>query len=327
MNRFLDLLKRARDMDEPILLDGAMGTMLMAQGLVFGDPPDQWNILPEHQDKVRNVYKGYIDAGSQIILTNSFGGTSFRLKMHNLQDKVFEINRAAASLARDVAGDRVVAGSMGPTGELFVPMGAMTYDGAVDAFAAQAEGLAAGGADVLWIETMSDLAEVKAAVEGARRGAPGVPIAATMTFDTRGFTMMGVSPGQAISELAALELSAIGGNCGNGPDELEAVIVAMRRENPNVPLIAKSNAGMPTLVDGKATYGASPDIMHDHARRFRALGATLIGGCCGNTPAHIAAMRAALFDETPLDPSSVQLTVPLAERKSASNERRARRGA
>jgi methionine synthase I (cobalamin-dependent) len=156
MNRFLELLKRARAANEPILLDGAMGTMLMAQGLIFGDPPDQWNILPEHQHKVRNVYKGYLDAGSQVILTNSFGGTSYRLKMHNLQDKVFEINQAAAALAREVAGERIVAGSMGPTGELFVPMGAMTYDGAVDAFAAQAEGLAAGGADVLWVETMSD---------------------------------------------------------------------------------------------------------------------------------------------------------------------------
>ncbi len=316
-NRFKILLDRAQREGQPILIDGAMGTMLMAQGLVFGDPPDQWNILPDKQANVRAVYRGYLEAGSQIILTNSFGGTSYRLKMHQLQDQVFEINRAAAALARDEAGDRVVAGSMGPTGELFEPMGQMTYAGAVDAFAAQAEGLAAGGADVLWIETMSDLEEVRAAVEGARRAAPMLPLVATMTFDTRGFTMMGVSPAQAVEALAALNIAAIGGNCGNGPDELEAVLAGMRAVNPDVPLVAKSNAGMPKLVNGAAVYDASPDVMRHHARRFRAFGATLIGGCCGNTPRHVAAMRQALFEEAPLDPASVTLTVPVAERKRA----------
>lgn len=324
MNRFLTLLHEAEKNETPIMLDGAMGTMLMAAGLMFGDPPDQWNILPDKKDKVRAVYRGYLDAGSAIILTNSFGGTSYRLKMHNLQDQVFEINKAAAALAREEAGDRAVAGSMGPTGELFEPMGNMTYDGAVDAFAAQAEGLAAGGADVLWVETMSDLQEVRAAIEGAQRAAPHLPVAATMTFDTRGFTMMGVSPVQAISELTSLNIAAIGGNCGNGPDELEAVIFSMRRENRNIPLIAKSNAGMPVLIDGRASYNATPDVMRHHARRFRALGATLIGGCCGNTPTHIAAMRGALLDEAPLDPATVTLTVDVAERKTA--DRRARRG-
>jgi 5-methyltetrahydrofolate--homocysteine methyltransferase len=321
-NRFDALLRRAQTENQPVLIDGAMGTMLMAQGLVFGDPPDQWNVLPDKQAKVRAVYRGYLDAGSQIILTNSFGGTRYRLKMHNLQDQVFEINRAAAALARDEAGERVVAGSMGPTGELFEPMGQMTYAGAVDAFAAQAEGLAAGGADVLWIETMSDLNEVRAAVEGARSAAPQLPIVTTMTFDTRGFTMMGVSPAQAIEALAALNVAAIGGNCGNGPDELEAVLVGMRTVNAEIPLVAKSNAGMPTLVDGAAVYNASPEIMQNHAKRFRAFGATLIGGCCGNTPAHIAAMHQALFDEAPLDPASVSLTVPLAAHKVSERRRR-----
>lgn len=323
MNRFLTLLHDAEKNETPIMLDGAMGTMLMAAGLMFGDPPDQWNILPDKKDKVRSVYRGYLDAGSQIILTNSFGGTSYRLKMHNLQSQVFEINKAAAALAREEAGDRVVAGSIGPTGELFEPMGNMTYEGAVDAFAAQAEGLAAGGADVLWVETMSDLQEVRAAIEGAQRAAPQLPVATTMTFDTRGFTMMGVSPVQAISEISHLNIAAIGGNCGNGPDELEAVIFSMRRENKNIPLIAKSNAGMPVLVGGKTIFNATPDVMRHHAKRFRALGATLIGGCCGNTPTHVAAMRDALVSEAPLDPSTVTLTVDVAERKTA--DRRARR--
>jgi 5-methyltetrahydrofolate--homocysteine methyltransferase len=143
-----------------------------------------------------------------------------------------------------------------------------------------------------------------------------------MTFDTRGFTMMGVSPQQAIQELAELNIAALGGNCGNGPDELEAVIYSMRKENPDLPLIAKSNAGMPVLIKGKTTYVASPEVMGHHAKRFRALGARLIGGCCGNTPAHVTAMRDALFTEAPLDPGSVTLTVDVAERKTAVRRRR-----
>lgn len=327
MNRFLLLLQESKLQNKPILADGATGTVLFTKGLTFGDPPDQWNVLPDKVDTIRWLYRGYLDAGSQLILTNSFGGTAYRLKMHNLQDRVFEINKAAAALAREQAGDRVVAGSMGPTGELFEPMGKMTYAGAVDAFAAQAEGLAAGGADVFWIETMSDLNEVRAAVEGARRAAPDMPIAATMTFDTRGFTMMGISPTDAMREITALGVQAVGANCGNGPDELEASIVALHKANPDMPLIAKSNAGMPTLVDGKAVYQATPEMMREHAKRFRALGATIIGGCCGNTHSHIAAMADALFNEPPLDPSKVHLTVSLAERKVLSADRKERRGA
>src|SRR5215470_11846516 len=153
-NRFLDLLANS---DGPILADGGMGTMLMAAGLLFGDPPEQWNVLPEKQGHIRAVHRGYLDAGAQIILTNSFGGSPFRLKLHNLHEQVFELNRAAAALARAEAGERVVAGSIGPSGELFEPMGALTFDAAEAGFAAQAAGLAAGGADVLWVETMSDL--------------------------------------------------------------------------------------------------------------------------------------------------------------------------
>src|SRR5689334_836548 len=219
-NRFLDLLARGG----PIVADGGMGTMLMEAGLLFGDPPEQWNVMPDKRPHVLAVHRGYIEAGAQIILTNSFGGSPFRLKLHNLHGRVFELNRAAAELAREAAGESaVVAGSIGPSGELFEPMGALTYAAAVEGFAAQAEGLAAGGADVLWVETMSDLNEVRAAVEGARR-ATSLPVVATMTFDTRGFTMMGVSPADAVNALAELDLAAIGGNCGNGPAEIEAVI-------------------------------------------------------------------------------------------------------
>jgi 5-methyltetrahydrofolate--homocysteine methyltransferase len=339
-NRFLDLLARRSG---PIIADGGMGTMLMEAGLLFGDPPEQWNELPDRREQVRAIHRGYLDAGAQIILTNSFGGSPFRLKLHKLQDRVFELNRAAAELARGEAGaDAVVAGSIGPSGELFEPMGALTYDTAVAGFAAQAAGLAAGGADVLWIETMSDLDEVRAAVAGARQAAPNLPIAATMTFDTRGFTMMGVSPADAVAALSELGLAAIGGNCGNGTGEIEGVVHGMRQalearglgleasdQSPasRLPLIAKSNAGIPELIDGRAVYSGTPAVMARYARRAQALGADIIGACCGSTPDHVRAMVQALRELPPLDPAKVELANAPARRQAAGSreERRARR--
>lgn len=324
-NRFLDLLAGGG----PIVADGGMGTMLMAAGLLFGDPPEQWNVDAEKRERVRAVHHGYLDAGAQIILTNSFGGNPFRLKLHNLQHRTRELNQAAAELGRVAAGENaVVAGSIGPTGELFEPMGALTYDSAVAAFAEQAAGLADGGADVLWIETMSDLNEVRAAVEGARRGAPDLPVVATMTFDTRGCTMMGVSPAEAALALVELGLPALGGNCGNGPAEIEGVIHGMHQNNPDVALIAKSNAGMPEIVDDRAVYNGTPEIMADYARRVRALGATIIGACCGSTPAHIKAMADALRTQPALDAATIQLGSAVAQRPVARSreERRTRRG-
>jgi len=351
-NRFLDLLARG----ESIIADGGMGTMLMEAGLLFGDPPEQWNVLPEKQRHVRAVHRGYLDAGAQIILTNSFGGSPFRLKLHNLQDRVFELNRAAAELARAEAGDcAVVAGSLGPSGELFEPIGALTYAAAVDGFAAQAAGLAAGGADVLWVETMSDLNEVRAAVAGARQAARHLPVVATMTFDTRGFTMMGISPASAVAALAELGLAAIGGNCGNGPDEIEGVIHGMRQaiearglaleagygsrstslkpQASSLALVAKSNAGVPEVIDGRAVYSGTPAIMASYARRVRALGATIIGACCGSTPTHVRAIADALHTLPPLDLAEIELASAPAQRQSpelarrAREDRRARRGA
>jgi 5-methyltetrahydrofolate--homocysteine methyltransferase len=338
-NRFLDLLANN---DDPIVADGGMGTMLMAVGLLFGDPPEQWNVLPEKQAHIRAIHRGYLDAGAQIILTNTFGGSPFRLKLHNLHGQVFELNRAAAELARAEAGDHVVAGDIGPSGELFEPMGALTYDAAVAGFAAQAAGLAAGGVDLLWIETMSDLNEVRAAVAGARQAAPELPVVATMTFDTRGFTMMGVSPADAVAALSELGLAAGGGNCGNGPDEIEGVIHGMRTalEASNrgdlfsrLPLIAKSNAGMPEIIDSRAVYSGTPEVMAGYARRVRALGADIIGACCGSTPDHIRAMAQALRELPALSLDEVALASAPAQRQApgqaqrAREERRARRGA
>jgi 5-methyltetrahydrofolate--homocysteine methyltransferase len=280
---------------EYLLADGAMGTVLMAAGLEHGDPPEEWNTL--HPAKVRAVHRSYIEAGSQIILTNSFGGTRFRLKLHNLQSQVVELNRAAAELARAeadaAARDVVVAGSMGPSGELLEPLGTLTFEEARDGFAEQAAALIEGGVDVLWIETMSDLREVAAAVEGVR-SVSDRPVVTTMTFDTRGHTMMGVSPVQALAALRELGSLALGANCGNGPAEIERVIQAMHAADPAVALVAKSNAGIPELIDGEVRYSGTPEVMARYAVRVRDLGARIIGLCCGSTPAHLRAVAEAL---------------------------------
>lgn len=279
----------------PILLDGAMGTSLFQAGLQSGAAPEEWNVT--HPDTVRAIYRSYIQAGSRIILTNTFGGSSFRLKLHNAQDRVAEFNQAGASLARAEA-DAVphlvlVGGSMGPTGELLAPLGVTTYQEARDAFAEQAAALVKGGVDLLWIETMSALEEVKAAVEGAR-SVTGLPIAATLSFDTKGHTMMGVSPAKAINELKGLGLVGIGANCGSGLDEMFPVIERMHQAAPEVRLIAKANAGIPKYIKGELVYDGTPALMADYACQARDLGATFIGGCCGSTPDHIQAMATAL---------------------------------
>jgi len=278
-----------------IMLDGAMGSLLIAAGIPQGTASELWNA--ERPDAIAAIYQAYVDAGAQIFLTNSFGGSRFRLEKHGLQERVSELNRAAAEIARPVAAAAgrtiFVAGSMGPSGELMEPLGTLTPEAAREGFAAQASALVEGGVDMLWVETMSDLAEVKAALEGIR-SATDLPFAVTMTFESRGRTMMGVRPEEALEALLPYEPVAIGGNCGNGPGEIEGVIEHMAAANPPVPLIAKSNAGMPKLVEDQIVYDATPQVMAEHAVRVRELGARLIGGCCGSTPEHIAAMHTAL---------------------------------
>jgi 5-methyltetrahydrofolate--homocysteine methyltransferase len=280
----------------PILADGAMGTMLFAAGLQFGDPPETWNVA--HPDVVRRIHRGYLDAGSRIVMTNTFGGNRLRLRLHGLDSRVSELNRTAAILLRaevDAAGGRaLVAGDIGPTGEIMAPLGTLEAAEAEDVFAEQAAALIAGGVDLIWIETMSHLSEIEAAIAGVRRASERIPIVATMTFDTRGYTMMGVSPEAAVTALAAAGADAIGGNCGNGPDELLPVIEKMHAVAPDVVLVAKSNAGMPELVDLRAVYRAEPPVMADAGLAFRDAGARIIGACCGSTPAHLAAMAEAL---------------------------------
>ncbi len=280
----------------PLLADGAMGTMLFAAGLQSGDPPEAWNV--ERPDAVRAIHRAYLAAGSRIVLTNTFGGNRLRLGMHGLADRVTELDRAGAELLRaevDAAGGRaLVAGDIGPSGAIMAPIGTLGHDEAVDVFAEQAAALVAGGVDVVWIETMADLAEVRAAVEGVRRVAPGIPLIATMTFDTRGNTMMGVTPTQAVAALGAWGADAIGGNCGNGPDELIPVIAAMHAAAQGAVLVAKPNAGVPVVEGDRVVYRATPEAMAADAILLRNAGATFLGGCCGSSPAHLAAIAEAI---------------------------------
>lgn len=280
----------------PVVADGGMGTMLFSLGLEQGASPELWNV--DHPDRIRSVHRGYIEAGARIILTNSFGGNRVRLGTHDLAGRAAELNTAAARLARAEADavpqPVVVGGSMGPTGQMLAPMGALSFEDAVDAFAEQARALVEGGVDVLWIETMSDLEEVRAAHTACRQVAPDVPVVTTMTFDTKGRTMMGVTPERALSTLGEFGVIALGANCGNGPDEIEGVIEKMRAAGPDVPLVAKANAGLPHMVDGVAVYDATPDVMAGYARRVREHGAQIIGACCGSTPDHIRAIAQAL---------------------------------
>ncbi len=289
---FADLIER----EAVILADGGMGTMLMAAGLKPGDSPELWNV--ERADEVRSIHRGYLAAGAQIILTNTFGGNRRRLMHRQLEKRAVELNQAAAGLARAEAdaieAPVVVGGSIGPTGVLMAPLGDLTYDEVVLIFEEQAGALVSGGVDVLWVETMSDLQELQVAVEGCRKVAVGFPIVATMTFDSHGHTSMGVAPEAAVEAFAEMRLVAFGGNCGNGPAEIEGVIQSMHALAPDAMLIAKSNAGLPHMVDGRQVYDATPEVMAEHAQRVRELGARIIGACCGSTPEHIQAMGQAL---------------------------------
>jgi 5-methyltetrahydrofolate--homocysteine methyltransferase len=280
----------------PILADGAMGTILFEAGLTSGDSPERWNV--ERPDVIRGIHRAYRAAGSRILLTNTFGGNRFRLALHGLDTRVAEFNEAAARLAAEVAhapGSRaVVAGDIGPSGGILAPLGDLERADAVKAFAEQAAALRAGGVDVFWIETMSALEEIDAALEGVRQAGPGVPVVITLSFDTHGHTMMGVNPEQAAKELTALGVAAVGGNCGLGPAELLPAMAAMRAFAPDALLVAKPNAGLPVLEDGRAVYRGSPGEMADFARRLSAAGVRIVGGCCGSTPEHLRAMAAAL---------------------------------
>jgi 5-methyltetrahydrofolate--homocysteine methyltransferase len=279
-----------------LLADGATGTNYFQMGLESGDAPEMWNI--DHPDRVRSLHRRFIEAGADIVLTNSFGGSRYRLKLHNAQIRVREINIAAAKNARaeaDAVGRPVyVGGSVGPTGEIFQPVGSLSHADGVDAFVEQAAALKEGGVDVLWIETMSSEEELRAAVQGAATA--GLPIVATMSFDTNGRTMMGITPA-AFGALAAslgVQPVAIGANCGVGASELVATVLGITAARPDAKVIAKGNCGIPQYVDGHIHYTGTPELMADYARLALDAGARIIGGCCGTSPEHLAAMRRSL---------------------------------
>lgn len=303
-----------------ILADGATGTNLFSMGLQTGDAPEFWNV--DHPDRVTRHYESFIDAGSDLVLTNTFGGNRYRLALHNGEARVAELNEKAASLLRTAADkyDRqiLVAGDIGPSGEIFEPAGVLTIDEAAEAFEEQARALANGGADLIWIETLSSIEEAKAAFAGART--TGLPIIFTMSIDTNGRTMMGVTAAEIVALASEMlpDLVACGSNCGVGAAEVVAAMVNMKKscaEYPAQPaFVAKANCGIPEWVDGSIVYNGTPTLMGRYAQLAMDSGAQIIGGCCGTTPKHIAAMRNALDNYQPgPTPALEQIIADLGE--------------
>lgn len=276
--------------------DGAMGTMLQERGLTDGGAPELWNV--EKPEEIEAVLEAYAAAGANFITTNTFGGTAGRLAMHGLEDRLEELNKAGAAIARKVA-DRhpgcFVMGDIGPSGELMEPMGTLTIESGKELFAAQIRALVAGGVDAILIETMSDLSEVEAAVAAAQEVAPGMPIITTLSFDTNLRTMMGVKPGMAVKHLAALGVRIIGANCGRGTDEMSQIAKELVEARPEgVFIITQSNAGLPKLQGDVFVYDGTPEEMARYAKEMKDLGVNIVGSCCGSSPAHTKAIAAAI---------------------------------
>ncbi len=291
-------------------------------GLSSGDAPEMWNV--EHPDRIAKLYQGAVDAGSDLFLTNTFGGNASRLKLHDAQGRVMELNKAAAEIGREVADKSgrtvIVAGSVGPTGDIMAPMGSLTHEIAVEMFHEQAEGLKAGGADVLWVETISAFEEYAAAAEAFKLA--DMPWCGTMSFDTAGRTMMGVTSRDMVKSVGKLDYKPLGfgANCGTGASDLLRTILGMADAEPDLPLISKCNAGIPKYHDGHIHYDGTPELMADYAELARNCGAKIIGGCCGTTPEHLRAMREALETRPKGDrPSLDDITAALGTFSSESD--------
>ncbi|MFE0015400.1 betaine--homocysteine S-methyltransferase [Mesorhizobium sp. NPDC059054] len=308
-----------------LLADGATGTNLFAMGLPAGEAPEILNeTAPE---TITKLHQGFVDAGADIILTNSFGGTRHRLKLHHAQDRVFELNKTAAEIARSVADKAgrkvIVAGSVGPTGELLIPLGALSYEDAVEAFAEQIEGLKAGGAEVAWIETMSAPDEIRAAAEAAIR--VGLPYTYTGSFDTAGRTMMGLLPKDihAVADGLAEAPLGVGANCGVGASDILASLLDMTEAKPEATVIVKGNCGIPEFRGSEIHYSGTPELMSDYVRLAVDAGAKIVGGCCGTSFAHLAAMRKALDvhkkDVRPTVETIVERIGPLRNKAASAN--------
>ncbi|MFN3422497.1 MAG: homocysteine S-methyltransferase family protein, partial [Armatimonadota bacterium] len=284
---------------KPLLADGATGTMLQAMGLPTGEPPERWTL--DNPDAVRELARRYAEAGSDIVYTNTFGANRIRLKRFRLADKVSELNKLAVQLAREGANLATrplspvprpfIVASIGPTGELLEPYGDLEPEVARDTFAEQAAALAEAGVDAFVCETFSDLTEALICLKAVKSIAK-VPVMVSMSFEENGRTMMGVGPEDAIGRLLDEGAFVVGANCSIGPEIVERAVAAMKVTRPDALLLAKPNAGKPKLVEGRVVYPVTPDEMASFALRMRDLGVAVIGGCCGTTPEHIAAMRA-----------------------------------
>lgn len=315
-------LTQMLDSRDWIMADGATGTNLFNMGLSSGDAPELWN--EQHPDKIKALYALAVDNGSDLFLTNSFGGNAARLKLHDAGHRARELSRISAELGREVADASgrsvIVAGSVGPTGEIMMPVGALSHADAVEIFHEQAEGLKEGGADVLWLETISAPEEYRAAAEAFALA--DMPWCGTMSFDTAGRTMMGVTSQDMVQLVEGLPNPPLGygANCGTGASDLLRTVLGFAAQGGERPIIAKGNAGIPKYVDGHIHYDGTPELMGEYAVMARNCGAKIIGGCCGTMPEHLAAMRKALeASQAGPRPTLEQITTALGPFSSAGD--------
>jgi 5-methyltetrahydrofolate--homocysteine methyltransferase len=291
MGKILEKLKTGR----VLVSDGAWGTLLQARGLKPGECPEQWNL--SHPDEVFDIAKQYISAGAEIIETNSFGGSRFKLSHFGLDNQVTEINRRAAELSRKAAGsEKIVMGSVGPTGKILMT-GEITEQELYEAFQEQSKALADGGVDAIVIETMSDLEEARIALRAARENT-SCEVICTMTFEktlTGEYrTMMGVSPTDMVQAMKDAGADIIGANCGNGMEGMIVIAQEIRAADRDVPILIQANAGLPVYENGKTVFPETPEQMCGFIPALVNAGANIVGGCCGTTPRHILMMTDAL---------------------------------
>ena len=287
MGKIINQIKQGK----VLVSDGAWGTFLQQKGMQPGECPEEWNIT--HREDVLDIARSYIEAGADMIETNSFGGSRFKLEKYGLDDKVYELNKAAAEISREAAGDKFVLGSVGPTGKILM-MGEVTEDDLYEAFKEQAKGLEAGGADAIMIETMTDLEEARLAVKAARENT-GCEVFCTMTFektvDGEFRSMMGISPTEMINAITGAGAELIGANCGTGIANMIGIVEEIRKVNGEIPILVHANAGMPVYKDGETIFPETPDEMAQLVPKIISAGANAVGGCCGTTPEHIARVR------------------------------------
>ncbi len=287
MGKIIDQIKAGK----VLVSDGAWGTFLQQKGMKPGECPEEWNIT--HPDEVFDIAKSYIEAGADMVETNSFGGTIFKVQKYGLADKVFELNKAAAEISRKAAGDKFVLGSVGPTGKILM-MGDVSEEELYDAFKTQVQGLEAGGADAIMIETMTDLDEARLAIQAAKENTK-CEVFCTMTFEKtingEFRSMMGISPTDMVNTLIDAGAELIGANCGNGIADMIGIVEEIRKANSKIPILVHANAGMPIYKDGETVFPESPDEMSGLVPKIIAAGANIIGGCCGTTPDHICRVR------------------------------------